>query len=140
MALPRSEVFIGAPLPLLFSWLESRTGIEWTPDFRAIGRVVNGELVGVVGFNGQNGASCQMHMAGEGKHWISRKFIREVFRYAFEICGYNVVFGTVPSGNVAAYEIDTRLGFEKIATIVGGHPDGALHFLMMRRENCRWLA
>lgn len=138
-ALPRSEVFIGAPTPLLFDWLQRRTGIERTPGFRAIGRVVDGELVGVVGFNGQNGASCQMHMAGEGKHWISRKFIREAFRYAFEVCGYNVVFGMVPSGNVAAYDIDIRLGFEEVATIVGAHPDGALHFLVMRREDCRWL-
>lgn len=80
-----------------------------------------------------------MHMAGDGKHWISRKFIREAFRYAFEVCGYNVVFGMVPSGNRAAYEIDIRLGFKEVATIVGAHPDGALHFLMMRREDCRWL-
>lgn len=135
----RNEVFIGAPIPLLFDWLEKRVGLEWTPGFRAIGRVVDGELVGVVGFSGQNGASCQMHMAGEGKRWASRGFICEVFRYAFDVCGYNVVFGLVPSGNVAAYDIDIRLGFKELATIEGAHPDGALRFLMMRREDCRWL-
>lgn len=138
MVLPRNEAFIGEPLPLLFSWLQERIGLVWSEDFRAIGRVVNGQLVGVVGFNGQNGASCQMHMAGEGKYWISRNFIREVFRYAFVTCGYNVVFGLVPSGNIVALEIDLRLGFKELATIVGAHPDGALHFLVMRREDCRW--
>lgn len=136
---PRTERFIGGPNEFLYEWLNERITLARCEDFRGIGRVVNGVLVGVVGFTGHNGASAQMHMAGEGKHWISRKFIRESFRYAFVTCGYNVVFGLVPSGNTVALDIDYRLGFKEVATIADAHPDGALHFLMMRREDCRWL-
>lgn len=139
MDLQRTEVFIGQPIELLFEWLSARIELPRSEDFRAFGRVVNGELVGVVGFTGHNGASCQMHMAGEGKYWASRKLIREAFRYPFGICGYNVVFALVPSGNKEALDIDLRLGFTELATIAGAHPDGALHILVMRREDCRWL-
>jgi hypothetical protein len=65
--------------------------------------------------------------------------MRESFKYAFVTCGYNVVFGVVPSGNREAYDINIRLGFKELATIAGAHPDGALHFLVLRREDCRWL-
>ncbi len=124
---------------MLFEWLHKRICLARSEDFRAIGRVVDGVLVGVVGFNGFNDRSVQLHMAGEGKRWISRKFISEVFNFAFVTCGCNVVFGIVPSGNVKALEIDLRLGFTEFARIDGAHSDGALHFLMMRRENCRWI-
>jgi RimJ/RimL family protein N-acetyltransferase len=134
-----SETFIGGPRELLYEWLNERITLAWCEDFRGIGRVVNGELVGVIGFTGHNGASAQMHMAGDGKRWGSRKFLEEMFRYAFDICGYNVVFAVVPSGNTVALDIDLRVGFEELVTIADAHPDGALHFLVMRRENCRWL-
>jgi RimJ/RimL family protein N-acetyltransferase len=104
-----------------------------------LGRVVDGELVGVVGFNGYNGASIQMHMAGDGGRWITRKLIREAFRYAFKTCGCEVVFGMVPSGNRTALDIDLRLGFQEVAVVPDAHPDGALHILAMRRDECRWL-
>lgn len=134
-----SEIFISYPLDLLYEWINERVGLARSEDFRAIGRVVDGKLVGVVAFTGYNSASLQMHMAGDDPRWMSRSFLRESFRYAFDICGCNVVFGMVPSGNLTALEIDLRLGFEEVANIAGAHPDGSLHILMMRREQCRWL-
>lgn len=135
-----SDQLISRPRELLFQWLHDRIGLTWSDDFVAIGRVVNGDLVGVVGYNGHNGSSCQMHMAGDSPRWGSKHFLREVFRYPFEMLGYKVVFGVVPSGNQVALDIDRRLGFEEIAMIPGAHPDGALHILVMRRENCPWLS
>lgn len=135
---PVTDVLISYPLDTLYEWINERVGLARSEDFRAIGRVLNGELVAVSAFTGFNGASCQMHMAADGGH-MSRHHIKESFRYAFEICGCNVVFGMVPSGNARALEIDLRLGFKELATIAGAHPDGALHVLMMRREECRWL-
>jgi RimJ/RimL family protein N-acetyltransferase len=134
-----SDVLIRAPLELLHDWLNERVGLARSEDFRAIGRVVDGELVGVVGFTGYNGASLQMHMAGDTPKWGSRRLLRAVFGYAFNQCGCNMVFGMVPSNNAKALEIDLRLGFTEIANIPGAHPDGSLHVLIMRRDNCRWL-
>ncbi len=126
------------PRMVLFEFLEDRIGLMWTPDFQALGRVVGGKLVGVCGFNSFNGASCQMHMAGD-RGWITRGMIETAFRYAFILRGLNVVFGVVPSGNVEALDVDRRLGFTELVTVPGAHPDGALHLLQMRREACRWI-
>lgn len=126
------------PLMVLFEYLEQKCGIMWTPDFQALGRVVDGRLVGVIGFNNFNGASCQMHMAGEPR-WVSRGLIETAFRYVFIMRDLKMAFAFVPSGNQVALDIDLRVGFKKLMTIRDAHPDGALHVLQMRKENCRWL-
>jgi hypothetical protein len=125
---------------VLYDWLNERVGIPWSTDFRAIGRVVDGKLVGVVAYNNFTGSSCQMHMAGAGPHWINRRFLRLAFALPFETWGLKVVLGVVPSGNADALVVDKKLGFIELVTIPGAHPDGALHILEMRRENCRLLA
>jgi hypothetical protein len=35
--------------------------------------------------------------------------------------------------------VDKKLGFREVASIPGAHPDGALHVLVMTKEECRWL-
>jgi L-amino acid N-acyltransferase YncA len=134
----RNDVLISHPLDLLYEWINERVGLARSEDFRALGRIVDGKIVAVSAFTGYNGASLQMHMASDPGAW-TRRHLKETFRYAFETCGCQVVFGMVPSGNQKALEIDLRLGFEEVANIEGAHPDGSLHILMMRRENCRWI-
>jgi RimJ/RimL family protein N-acetyltransferase len=123
---------------VLFQFLKDRVQLAWTEDFEALGRVVNGKLVGAVGFHGFNGASCFVHMAGD-PGWMTRGLMETAVRYAFVTRELNMIFGLVPSGNTKAREIDLRMGFEELQTIPGAHPDGALHLLVMKRENCRWL-
>lgn len=127
------------PLMVLYEFLEQRCGIMYTPDFQALGRVVDGKLVGVIGFNNFNGASCQMHMAGDTPRWASRGFIETAFRYVFLQRELNMVFALVPSDCPVARQIDLRVGFKELMTLKGAHPAGALHMLCMRRSECRWL-
>jgi len=121
---------------VLHNYLLKRIGVPWSVDFRALGRVVDGELIGVVGYEGFNGASCRMHMAGD-PGWMNREFIRKAFNYPFKILNLPMVFGVVPSGNKTALDIDFRLGFTELLKVEGAHPDGALHFLQLKRED--WL-
>jgi len=123
---------------VLWDWLSQRVGIPYSSDFTALGRVVDGKLIGVVGYNNFTGTSCQMHMAGEGR-WMNREFLYEAFRYPFETLGLTMVLGNVPSGNIRALRIDLKLGFKELLYIPGAHPDGGIHLLQMKRENCRWL-
>lgn len=110
-----------------------------TPHIRCIGNVTKeGKILGVVGFDGWNGASCQMHVAGEG-NWVSRELIRATFDYAFNVAGLNVLLGLVPSGNEKALRFDKHVGFVEVARIKDAHPDGELVVLELRRENCRFL-
>lgn len=131
-----SEFFTSTPPLVLHKWLNNKIGLHWSTDFRALARVVNSEIVGVVGYEGFTGTACRMHMAGEGR-WITREFIRLAFRYPFNSLGLKMVFGVVPSGNAVALDIDLRLGFTELIYVPGAHPDGGLHFLQMTKEN--WL-
>ncbi len=130
---------IDKPRMVLFDFLRERIGLMLTPDFQGLGRVVDGKLVGVIGFNNFNGASCHIHMAGDTKRWMSRALLETAARYVFIQRNLNLMFGLVPSGNVAALEQDLRMGFTHMITLPGAHPDGSLHILQMSKANCRWL-
>lgn len=122
---------------MLHDWLRKRIGLPWSTDFRALARVVDGDIIAVVGYEGFTGSSCRMHMAGVGGRWITRDFIQRAFRYPFDTLGLQMVFGVVPSGNKTALEIDLRLGFKELLYVPGAHPDGGMHFLQLTHED--WL-
>lgn len=136
---------VDKPRMVLFDFLRERIGLMLTPDFQGLGRVRIDEdgkkkLVGVLGFNNFNGASCHIHMAGDTKRWMSRGLFETAARYVFIQRNLNVMFGLVPSGNVAALEQDLRMGFTLVQTMEGAHPDGALHILQMTKADAgRWL-
>ena len=127
------------PHDVLGGWLCEKIGYVPTVHFRCIGNVnEKGEIKGVVGFDGWNGASCQIHVAGEG-NWVNRELIRCVFDYAFNTAEMKVLIGAVPSGNERAIHFDKRMGFKEVARIKDAHPDGELIILSMRRDECRFL-
>lgn len=134
-----SSFLTGEPKFVLFDFLNKRIRLAWSQDLRLIGRVEDGALIGVVGFNNITGTSCHMHFAGDVKGWLSRKVLRESFRYAFETLGCKVVYGAVSSGNEEALEIDRRIGFKDVVFLKDAHPDGGTYLLEMRKEDCRWL-
>jgi len=124
---------------VLARWLCERIGLMPSPHLRCIANVNrDGKILGVVGFDGWNGASCQMHVAGEG-NWVTRDLLFAGFDYPFNVAGCRVVLGLVPSGNKQALRFDKHVGFEEVARIKDAHPDGELILLKMRRENCRYL-
>lgn len=123
----------------LTDWLCQRIGYEPTQHMRVIAREdVNGRIIGAVGFDRWNGKSCEMHCAGEG-NWLSRELLGAIFRYPFEVAGCSVVLAIVDSANERALRLNEHAGFERVATIEGGHPDGDLVIMQMRREKCRWI-
>jgi RimJ/RimL family protein N-acetyltransferase len=126
------------PTESLFQFLSNRIGLNRTSDFVGLGRVVDDKLVGVLGFNNFNGASVQMHMAGD-PGWLTRGMLETAARYVFETLGLQMILALVPSGNVKALEMDKRMGFVELIAVPGAHPDGALHMLCMRKHQCRWL-
>jgi RimJ/RimL family protein N-acetyltransferase len=124
---------------VLWEFLQERIGIPWSTDLICMGRVRDDRLIAVVGYNNFTGTSCHMHMAGDDSRWMSRQFIQEAFEYPFGLLDLTMVFGIVPSGNVRALGIDRKLGFRELLYIPGAHPDGGIHILQMKREECRWL-
>jgi RimJ/RimL family protein N-acetyltransferase len=128
--------FTETPPMVIHDYLRAHIGIPWSTDFRSFARVIGGKIIGAVGYEGFNGRSCRMHMAGE-RGWMNRETIQKAFRYPFVILDLPMVFGIVPSGNTAALEIDRKFGFKQLLYIPGAHADGGLHFLQLTRED--WL-
>lgn len=114
--------------------------IQRSDDFQAIGRVGSaGNLIGVVAFNNFVGNVCSIHIAGDG-NWVSREFIKAVFEYPFKQLSIKALIAPVPDNNYKAMRFDTHFGFKVVHTVKDGWEDGVdLHFLEMRREDCRWL-
>ena len=124
---------------VLATWLCKRIGLTPTPAIQCIGRLnAAGNVIGVVGYDGFNGASVQMHVAGDG-NWISRQLLWAAFDYPFNVMHCNVVLGLIPSGNKSALELNEHLGFRVDTVLPHAHPDGALVVMAMYRDGCRWL-
>lgn len=122
-------------------WVCERTGGKYVPgDSVTMGLAEHGRLIGGVLFDHYNGRSIAMHVAGEGRKWLNREFIRACFSYVFEQLGVHKVIGMVPSTNTDALRFDYKLGFIKEATIEDAVPDGDLILLTMTRDQCRWLS
>lgn len=131
-----SAFYTDRPPLVLHDWLKQRIGIPWSVDFRCLARVIDNKITAVIGYEGFTGASCRMHMAGEGQ-WMTPGFIRAAFEYPFTTLDLPMVFGIVPSGNLVALDIDKRMGFVELLYIPGAHPDGGIHFLQLTREDWR---
>jgi RimJ/RimL family protein N-acetyltransferase len=124
---------------LLLRWLFERTGYMPTPWAKAIANVTaEGKILGVVAFDAWNGASCEMHVAGQG-NWLTRGLLRACFEYVFKQAELKVVIGMVPSTNAKALRFDRHIGFSEVARIKDGVPDGDLVVMQLRREDCRYL-
>jgi len=133
-----ADVLVNDEQEDLFGWLAPRIQLTHSSDFRAIGRMVNGRIVGVFGFNNHNGVSCQMHAAGEGR-WLNRALLWKAFQVPFVEWDYDVLIAPIGSLNEKSLRLAAGLGFYKRATIQKAHPDGALELYVMPKEGCRWL-
>ena len=131
-------IFDKDPFGLYSSWLCTRIQYAPTGHFRTLARVEGNRILGVVGYDNWNQASCMMHICGEG-NWLSRGLLFAAFDYPFTICGLNCVFGLVPSGNVRALSFDKRIGFKEVVELKDAHPDGSMFLLRMDYKDCRWL-
>lgn len=125
----------------MFDFLRAHdVSLHRSEDFQAIGRIgADGELLGVVGYNGFCGLTCQIHTAGRG-NWVSREFIRCTFDYAFRQAGMEHLFAPVAATNTRALRFDKHMGFREFARIHDGYEHGTdLIVLTMARKDCRWL-
>ncbi len=117
--------------------------IGYTPSigFKAIKHTKDDKVLAVVGYDYWTPNSVQMHIWIQSpKAFSSRQFIREAFRYPFEICGRGLVIGVTPGDNAKALEFNRRIGFREVYRIKDGWSLGTDVVIQeMRRAECRWL-
>ena len=131
-------MIVTAHQDILASWLCHRIGHMPSQNIRCIGNVTDGRITGVIGFDGYNGASVQMHVAGL-PGWVNRSILFAAFDYPCKRLKCNMVIGLVPSGNNEALRFNERLGFKLENELHGAHPYGSLLLMTMRKDECRWL-
>jgi len=131
-------VILFADQERLKNWYIRRTGHQPSPVAHALGSGTEDEILGVFIYDGWNGASCEMHMAGS-EGWLTRQFLWAAFDYPFNQCGLSVVYTVISSANTRSLKIVKGFGAKILATIRDGHPDGDLHIVTLYKDDCRWL-
>ena len=112
--------------------------VDWG-SYEAIGLEQNGVLIAGMVVNGYvRDARCCMHLAGQGKRWINREFIRVCMDYAFGKLNCKVLVGLVDADNEQALAFDRHFGFKDLCVLKDGAGDCDLIVLQMRRDECRW--
>lgn len=124
----------------LIAWAESRLGLRFRPDAKAIGRLRDGELSAVVVWDGFSEADCNIHVVSDGsRRWLNRKLMVAAFSYPFIQLRLRRVTGLVPAKNTAALAFNRRLGFVLEGVCRHALPDDDIVVLGMLREHCPWI-
>lgn len=132
-------MIVSADQKALAVWFASRSGLHRIKDMRYLGCEIGGLLTFVNAYENFNGASMYIHSASDGTGRVTRDFVWASFDYPFVHCRAKMLIGPVPSGNERAIKLNKHLGFKIEHIIEGAHPDGALVYMTMHREECRFL-
>ena len=126
---------------LVKQWMAPRFGGPAPLPFcSTIAHVEDGQsLLGAVWLENYNGASVTAHIVGEGRRWLTRRFLEDLFHYVFVVLGCRKVIGIVREANRHARQFDEKLGFRLEACIADADPEGALLIYSLRREDCKFL-
>lgn len=122
-------------------WLMDKLGSQWFPGRGSIVGLWQDEVGPIAAclFEGCNGASVMMHLAGIGGKWMNREFLWFCFYYPFEQLGLKKVIGLVESDNLKSIRLIQHLGFTLEATLENAAPKGDLLIYSMTRDQCKWL-
>jgi RimJ/RimL family protein N-acetyltransferase len=122
------------------NWVCERTGGSYSPvDSVAIGLEEDGKLIAGVLFDHYNKASIAMHVAAEGKRWMTREYLHLCFWYPFDQLKVKKIIGLVDESNLQARKFDEHLGFTLEATIKDACIGGDLLIYTLTKEKCRFL-
>lgn len=134
-----SEILYGDS-PIVKQWMSERFG-QTAPQVAhsTIVLVRAGQIRGAVWLENYNGASALIHVAGEGRRWLSKAFAEAVFHYTFNVLGCKKLIGIVREVNQDARRFDEHLGFKRECLIEDADPEGGLIIYSLKREDCKFL-
>lgn len=119
-------------------WVYERIGGIYHPEASAsIGLQREGKIVAGVVFYNWNGQSAMASIAADAP--LSRGFLGAIFRYPFVFGGLGQIVVTVVGNNLKSLRLAARMGFKEQARLPDAHPSGDLIFMVLRREDCRFL-
>ena len=123
----------------LRDWLSEVGKFEYPQETACIGQEKDGKLIAVLGYNNLTPNSCQIHVASTDVYWLNKDLLFAIFDYPFNKLGVKVILAPIYKGNTKSLNLCRKLGFEQVADIPYGHPEGDLIVVAMKRNQCRWL-
>lgn len=123
----------------LRDWLSEVGKFEYPQETACIGQEKDGKLIAVLGYNNLTPNSCQIHVASTDVYWLNKDLLFAIFDYPFNKLGVKVILAPIYKGNTKSLNLCRKLGFEQVADIPYGHPEGDLIVVAMKRNQCKWL-
>lgn len=133
---------------MCFDFMHKHLNLKWSDDFRGVMFIpdhfkhvpADQDHVGVAyAWSNFIGRSCVISIVVQKPECLTRKVIREAFRFPFEVAGCKVMLALVDSDNAASISLCERTGFEKSLVIPDGGLVGDLIVYQMRKDSCPWL-
>ena len=124
--------------PVVGNWVAARVnGQYFEAASQAIGIEKDGKIIAGVIYENWNQVSIWCHIAIEGR--LTKKYLWTIFDYPFKQIGAKKIIVPVSSSNEKSLRLVGKMGFVEEARIKDARPDGNMVFLVMDRENCRFL-
>lgn len=119
-------------------FVQARVPVPLAQGMRAIGLERDGQVVAGALFEGYNGRNVWIHLAGEGRNWLTRQFIHACMRYVWVTLGCARISCHVVAGNAASVRFVERFGWRREAVLDGAAADGGdVLIYAMTKEECR---
>jgi RimJ/RimL family protein N-acetyltransferase len=122
------------------AWVAERVGqlVPWG-GYAAIGyEDGDGQIIAGVVLNNMTPTNATIHLALASRYAFRRVFIRSVFDYAFRQLGLRRLTALINADNADSLRLCRHLGFVDEFMMPEGNV-GGLHFLVLWKEQCRWL-
>ncbi len=122
-------------------WVAERANFTYSPgNSQCFGYEIDGELVAGAIFDNYRRHSIAIHIAGEGRYWMTREGIHVCFDYPFRQLGVHKLIAFIDEVNEKSRHIAKRIGFTLEARIEGAAKSGGdLLIFTMTQEQCKWL-
>lgn len=104
---------------------------------RFIGKEKDGQLIGCVCISNWCGNDCEMGWLGV-RGWLTKDFIKMVFRYVFETLGCTRATGRIDEDNHVAISQAEKLGFVLEGRIREACPAGDVLIYGLLKRDCKF--
>lgn len=111
--------------PAVVAFVARATGADDFTAHSSLGIYRHGRVTGGWVFDGYTGHNICLHVAGNGKRWLTPKLRLMVFDYIFNQLGLERCSGMIAASNAAALEFGRKLGFREEARLKGAARDGS---------------
>lgn len=122
-----------------YRFMNEHSGLEFQKGMWTICRKVDGEIVAAVAYTDFHPNWCNIHIAGVGQGWLSRKLLFLMFDVPFRQWGLTDLIALPPRTNKAVIGLASHMGFDIIDLGQDSRQDTALVYMRLSRADCRWL-